>query len=131
MVAYGRGKESWSVDYRVFEGDTSRTAVWEKLGTLLNETFRRRAGLELPILQLAVDSGFATTEVYQWARRQGGRVLVIKGDSRAPALARLGIACRSGSVGRQDQTRHARVAGELRHGEGGTVPLAPARSAHG
>ena len=31
VVAYGRGKESWSVDYRVFEGDTSRTAVWEKL----------------------------------------------------------------------------------------------------
>ena len=27
-----------------------------------------------------MDSGFATTEVYEWARRQGGRVLVIKGD---------------------------------------------------
>ena len=37
-------------------------------------------------MQLAVDSGFATTEVYQWARRQGGRVLVIKGDSRTPSL---------------------------------------------
>jgi phage terminase large subunit GpA-like protein len=52
----------------------------------LNETYPTATGLELPILQLAVDSGFATTEVYQWARRQGGRVLVIKGDSRAPAL---------------------------------------------
>ena len=37
-------------------------------------------------MQLAVDSGFATIEVYQWARRQGGRVLVIKGDSRTPSL---------------------------------------------
>ena len=86
VVAYGRGKESWSVDYRVFEGDTSRTAVWEKLSTLLSETYPAASGIELPILQLAVDSGFATTEVYQWARRQGGRVLVIKGDARAPAL---------------------------------------------
>jgi phage terminase large subunit GpA-like protein len=86
VVAYGRGKESWSVDYRVFEGDTSRVAVWEKLTALLNETYPAASGVELPILQLAVDSGFATTEVYQWARRQGGRVLVIKGDSRAPAL---------------------------------------------
>jgi phage terminase large subunit GpA-like protein len=34
------------------------------------------SGIELPILQLAVDSGFATTEFYQWARRQAGRVLV-------------------------------------------------------
>jgi phage terminase large subunit GpA-like protein len=70
----------------VFEGDTSRIPVWEKLTTLLDETYAAANGVELPILQLAVDSGFATTEVYQWARRQGGRVLVIKGDSRAPAL---------------------------------------------
>ena len=86
IAAWGRGKESWSVDYRVFEGDTSRPAVWEKLTGLLNETFTTASGLELPIMQLAIDSGFATTEVYHWARRQGGRVLVIKGDSRAPAL---------------------------------------------
>jgi phage terminase large subunit GpA-like protein len=86
IAAWGRGKESWSVDYRVFEGDTSRSAVWEKLTGLLNETFTTTSGLELPILQLAIDSGFATTEVYQWARRQGGRVLVVKGDSRAPSL---------------------------------------------
>ncbi|MBL8227279.1 MAG: phage terminase large subunit family protein [Bryobacterales bacterium] len=86
IVAWGRGKESWSIDYRVFEGDTSRPQVWEKLTALLNETFTAASGLELPVLQLAVDSGFAATEVYQWARRQGGRVLVIKGDSRAPAL---------------------------------------------
>ena len=86
IAAWGRGKESWSVDYRVFEGDTSRAAVWEKLTGLLNESFPTESGLELPIMQLAVDSGFATIEVYQWARRQGGRVLVIKGDSRTPSL---------------------------------------------
>jgi phage terminase large subunit GpA-like protein len=33
-----------------------------------------------------VDSGYATTEVYELARRQGTRVLVIKGDARAPAI---------------------------------------------
>lgn len=86
VVAWGPGKESWSVDYRVFEGDTTRTQVWEKLTGLLNDTFTTTGGLELPILQLAVDSGYATTEVYEWARRQGNRVLVIKGDSRAPAI---------------------------------------------
>ena len=86
VVAYGRGKESWSVDYRVFEGDTSRMAVWEKLTALLNETFPTATGLEMPIHQLAVDSGYAATEVYHWARWQGNRVMVIKGDSRVPAL---------------------------------------------
>jgi phage terminase large subunit GpA-like protein len=86
VVAWGRGKESWSIDYRVFEGDTSRGLVWEKLTGLLNETFTTTSGLELPIIQMAVDSGYATTEVYEWARRQGNRVLVVKGDSRAPAI---------------------------------------------
>ena len=60
--------------------------MWEKLAGLLNETIPTAHGAELPILQIAVDSGFAATEVYQWARKQGGKVLVIKGDSRAPAL---------------------------------------------
>jgi phage terminase large subunit GpA-like protein len=86
VVAWGRGKESWSVDYRVFEGDTSRQAVWDKLTALLNETYPAATGVDLPILQVAVDSGYATTEVYQWARRQGSRVLVIKGDVRSTAL---------------------------------------------
>jgi phage terminase large subunit GpA-like protein len=86
IVAWGRGKESWSIDYRVFEGDTARPQVWEKLTGLLNETFTTTTGLELPIIQMAVDSGYATNEVYEWARRQGNRVLVIKGDSRAPAI---------------------------------------------
>jgi phage terminase large subunit GpA-like protein len=86
VVAWGRGKESWSVDYRVFEGDTARPQVWQNLTGLLNETFTTTTGLELPILQMAVDSGYATNEVYEWARRQGTRVLVIKGDSRAPAI---------------------------------------------
>lgn len=86
IVAWGRGKESWSIDYRVFEGDTARPQVWEKLSGLLNETFTTTTGLELPIIQLAVDSGYATNEVYEWARRQGTRVVVIKGDSRAPAI---------------------------------------------
>lgn len=86
VVAWGRGKESWSIDYRVFEGDTARPQVWEELTGLLNETFTTVGGLELPIIQLAVDSGYATNEVYEWARRQGNRVLVVKGDSRAPAI---------------------------------------------
>ena len=86
VVAWGRGKESWSIDYRVFEGDTSRVAVWEKLTALLNETYPNVAGLDMPIIQMAVDSGYAAMEVYEWARRQGGRVLVIKGDVRAAAV---------------------------------------------
>src|SRR5690242_9123237 len=51
VVAWGRGKQSWSVDYRVFEGDTSKAEVWERLTALLDETFRSAAAdLEMSIL---------------------------------------------------------------------------------
>lgn len=86
VVAWGRAKESWSVDYRVLEGDTSRHEVWDKLTALLSETWPSSAGLHLPILELAVDSGFATLQVYEWARTKGQQVMAVKGDSRAPAL---------------------------------------------
>jgi len=86
VVAWGRGKQSWSVDYRVLDGDTSRQAVWDQLTALLDDVFMHVHGAELPIVRLAVDSGYAATEVYKWARHQGSRVIVIKGDSRAPAI---------------------------------------------
>jgi phage terminase large subunit GpA-like protein len=36
VVAWGRGKESWSVDYQVLEGQTTEGAVWQKLTAVLN-----------------------------------------------------------------------------------------------
>jgi phage terminase large subunit GpA-like protein len=86
VVAWGRGKESWSVDYRVFEGDTSRSEVWEQISRLLDETYGTDSAVELPIVRLAVDSGYATQEVYNWARKQASpRVMVIKGIERGAA----------------------------------------------
>jgi phage terminase large subunit GpA-like protein len=35
VVAWTRGKESWSVDYQAIEGDTARAEVWAKLNALL------------------------------------------------------------------------------------------------
>jgi phage terminase large subunit GpA-like protein len=84
IVAWGRGKESWSIDYRVLEGDTSHAEVWTKLTALLGERFRMHSGVEVPIFQMAVDSGYATQEVYTWARAQApGRVMVVKGVDQA------------------------------------------------
>ena len=87
VVAWGRGKESWSVTYEVLEGQTAEAAVWTKLTRLLDIHFQTAEGAALPISKVAIDSGYATPEVYAWARRYGsGRAVVIKGDSRAPAL---------------------------------------------
>ena len=96
VVGWGRRGESWLVDYIVIEGsvrltESYRTAegerkasVWERLSEVLNRTWPHEMGTaEMPILQMAVDSGWATQEVYDWARRQGtNRVMVVRGDDR-------------------------------------------------
>lgn len=85
--AWGRGKESWLVEHRVLMGDTARPEVWEQLTGLLGETWTHESGVEMSLMRLAIDSGFSTAEVYAWARSQSaGRVMVVKGKDRAPAM---------------------------------------------
>ncbi|OQB90529.1 MAG: Phage terminase large subunit (GpA) [Verrucomicrobia bacterium ADurb.Bin122] len=80
LVAWGRNRENWLTDYVVLDGDTSRPEVWDRLTDLLNTTYPHTCGARLGIVRMAVDSGFATQQVYAWAREQGpGRVLVTKG----------------------------------------------------
>jgi len=80
LVAWGRNRENWLTDYVVLDGDTSRPEVWDRLTDLLNTTYPHASGARLGIVRMAVDSGFATQQVYAWAREQGpGRVLVTKG----------------------------------------------------
>jgi phage terminase large subunit GpA-like protein len=53
---------------------------------VLDSHYPTESGAALPIVKFAIDSGYATPEVYAWTRRRGdGRAVVIKGDSRAAA----------------------------------------------
>lgn len=82
VVAWGRGRESWSCDYQIFEGRTSESAVWQKLEAFRSATYRLPGGTELPISRIFVDSGDGTTtnDVYNWVRSQPqGQVIAIKG----------------------------------------------------
>jgi phage terminase large subunit GpA-like protein len=84
-VAYGRGRESWSIDYQIFEGKTSEAEVWRKLEEFRAGTYPTENGVELPISRMFVDSGDGTTtqDVYNWVRKQpSGQVQAIKGSDR-------------------------------------------------
>lgn len=86
IVAWGRNKESWLVDYVVLPGRTAEPKVWTDLTALLNTTYKHVSGVEMSIMRMAIDSGYATQEVYAWARTQGpGRVLAIKGQDHGSA----------------------------------------------
>lgn len=84
VVGWGRGKESWSIGYYVFEGDTSDlfSEAWNGLRDLLSKGFVHQAtGVVLNIELACIDAGYATTVVYQFGRELGGeKVAVIKGQ---------------------------------------------------
>jgi phage terminase large subunit GpA-like protein len=77
VKAYGRGKESWSVDYRVIQipdaaGQALKTSspeVWQELEVLLAAEWPRAAGGTMPIMAMAVDTGFRPQMVYDFAAR--------------------------------------------------------------
>jgi phage terminase large subunit GpA-like protein len=85
IVGWAKGKQSWSIDFRVLLGSTDSTEspVWNKLAEVLNETWIREDGAELPVHLMAVDSGFNTSIVYDFARKHTGKVIPIKGQDNS------------------------------------------------
>jgi phage terminase large subunit GpA-like protein len=84
LVGWGRGEESWSIEYRVFPGDPSAPDVWRTLDEFLSRQWSHEYGLSLPVAACSVDSGFHTQAVYDFCRtRYQRRVLAVKGKSGA------------------------------------------------
>src|SRR5579883_751789 len=89
-VAWGRRGQTWSVDYQVFEGDTSRLSgpadapsPWERLAAWIAEVTPCEGGGELDVTLCFVDSGDQTQTVYEWVRQQRkSQVVAIKGEPR-------------------------------------------------
>lgn len=100
VVAWGRQKQSWSVDYYVLDGDTAKPEVWSKLAGIVNKDYPHESGITMPIRVMCVDSGYATQDVYTFVRPfnqavwggNGARanaprtVVAIKGQSRDTAM---------------------------------------------
>lgn len=85
--AFGRGKEAWLVEHRVLMGDTAREEVWNRLAGLISESWTHESGAQVPLARLALDTGYATQEVYAFVRAtHDSRVMPVKGVPRGAAL---------------------------------------------
>ena len=129
VVAWGRGKESWSVDYLVLDGDTVRPEVWNRLDRVLDRDWPRQGGGAMPIRVMCVDSGYPTQDVYAWVRshpqaawgaagaaaRQPRTVVAVKGRDRDTALI-LGVS-KADSGSRRRGLRVWSVSGPVAKGE--------------
>jgi phage terminase large subunit GpA-like protein len=88
VTAWGRNKESWSIDYRTFLCDPSDIkAFQDNLEPMLAEEFTVEGSqTKLPISMMAVDTGYNTQVVYAWAREKQGKVMCIKGQDNVPSI---------------------------------------------
>ena len=90
VLAWGRGQQSWVVDHVVVQHDPCHQQAWDELDKLLARQYTHVATEQhMSIKMMAVDSGYATQEVYGFGRQHlaGGRVIIIKGSSQAQAVA--------------------------------------------
>ena len=110
VVAWGRGLESWSVDYRVLHGDPAQEEVWRQLEEVLGEPLRRDGGAtagspglrSIPALRLIgsmTGGGVGAMCGCSWSRAStdcrrplGGR----PGSRSTPEARRSSAASRSG-----------------------------------
>ena len=81
IVGWGRGEESWSIDYQTAYGDPSTADLWMQLDQILQQKFVHPTHGEMVIRSACVDSGgHYTQQVYNYCRARAGRkVFAIKG----------------------------------------------------
>jgi len=82
VVGWGRGEESWGIDFRIFPGNPVQDDVWQQLDEYLQSTFTHESGAKLKIVSVCIDTGAFTKRVYEWIKpRQGKRFYAVKGAS--------------------------------------------------
>lgn len=82
IIGWGRRRRGWLIDYIVIPGDPARQELWRDLTQILGTVYPHPCGVDLTIRKLAIDSGYATQQVYEWGRQHNfGRVAIIKGGA--------------------------------------------------
>lgn len=80
VVGWGRGEESWSIDYRVIYGDPQGPAIWGELDLALRATYLHPAGTGLAVARAAIDTGGGegvTQATYEYVKTRFGVLPVI------------------------------------------------------
>jgi phage terminase large subunit GpA-like protein len=90
VVAWGRGMESWSVDYVVLPGKPTEKQVWTDLSREMGRVFLHENGSTMTVRALGIDTGgSATSTVYSWCRTQPmSRVFALKGTDDRDAVVK-------------------------------------------
>lgn len=80
VVGWCPRKESYSIEYRVLNGDTSKPEVWVEFKKAISKRYPTKDGFFMPVSLTCVDSGYNTKTVYDFCNSiPGNKVLPVKG----------------------------------------------------
>ena len=88
LVGWGRGQESWHLNWLQFFGNPAEPSVWRLLDDFLLQRFEHDSGATLPVACTCIDTGGANTQdVYRYLKgKSRRRIFGVKGLS-TPAKA--------------------------------------------
>ena len=81
IVGWGKGEETWSIEYRTLYGDPSTAELWMQLDEILRQKYVHPISGDMAIRSTCIDSGgHYTQQVYNYCKtRAGNRIFAIKG----------------------------------------------------
>lgn len=87
IVGWGHGKRSWSIDYRVFEGEISDKDLQQAIRDMAEETWLNPNKVSVPVHKICIDSGWNTTAVYDFCRTlDHDKFVPTKGQQTLPTV---------------------------------------------
>lgn len=73
LVGWGRDEESWSIEYRVFLGDTTQPVVWAELDTWLRGQWLSELSVSLAVRAACVDTNYRPEISRKFCHERTGR----------------------------------------------------------
>jgi phage terminase large subunit GpA-like protein len=86
IVGWGRGLETWSINYWIIPGDPDRQEVWDTLDEIImNSSYTKSDGTSLYVAAGLVDSGgHKTSSVYKYCAKREWRRIYASIGARGP-----------------------------------------------
>lgn len=101
IVGWGKGRESWGIEYGILDGDAREEYVWKLLDqAVYNRIFKTHDKKRMRVRRIAVDSGYASDFVYAYTKRRQPRCLSVKGEGGLgkPFIKGAGILTKSNNA---------------------------------
>lgn len=87
VIGWGEAEESWSIEYKIFYGDTTKPEVWQRFDEFLLKTYTHENGGKMRVYCGGVDTqGHSAKQAYAFCKaRFSRRIFAFKGSNTIDA----------------------------------------------